>query len=311
MRILYGKNHTLGGNLGDELNNYLWPKLFKNVFNDRDDSTPFMGIGSILSADSTYNRSWISSNSKIIFGTGVRPYHKRLIIDDTYDIYFLRGPLSAMYLGVNNNYVITDAAYCLQFIEEFNDITRIKKTDEIGIIPHFQSMRYINWDMVANQLGYKLISPICCVEDIPVRIADIAKCKYVLCEAMHGAILADIVRVPWTRFVFGTFRNESQAVSEFKWMDWLFSMDIKYPDYLYLPLTTRLNNGISKISNGNLIINTVFRKQITNSTIDKIACWAPQLTLSSDSILDKRNAQLFNKIVDFNNKYANSLRTLP
>lgn len=310
MKLFYGRNQQIGGNLGDELNLYLWPKLFKRIFQNKDSSISFLGIGSVLSADPTYNVSWINSQKKIVFGTGVRPYSKVLNLDDTYDVYFLRGPLSTMYLGIDNKFAITDAAYCIQFIDEWNEIKNVTKSGDIGIIPHFQSMKYVDWEYIAKELGYKLISPICECDNILEKLKEIASCKYVMCEAMHGAILADILRVPWARFVFGTYRNESSSISDFKWMDWMFSIKVRNVEYLHLPLTNKINNGIKKISNGRIALNSIFKYSITSSTIKRLSMWSPNYSLSKEDHLRNLNDQLEEKIYLFKGNYANSLRPI-
>lgn len=310
MNLFYGRNQKIGGNLGDELNLYLWPKLFKRIFQNKDSSISFLGIGSVLSADPTYNVSWINSQKKIVFGTGVRPYSKALNLDNTYDVYFFRGPLSTMYLGIDNKFAITDAAYCIQFIDEWSEIKNVTKSGDIGIIPHFQSMKYVDWEYIAKELGYKLISPICECDNILEKLKEIASCKYVICEAMHGAILADILRVPWARFVFGTYRNESSSVSDFKWMDWLFSVKIKNTGYLHLPLTNKINNGISKITNKHIVLNTIFKQSITDSIMHKFSNYVHNYSLSEENHLEKLNALLEEKIYLFREKYENSLRLI-
>ena len=47
--------------------------------------------------------------------------------------------------------------------------------------------------------------------------------RLVLSEAMHGAILADIARVPWQGFAFGGQFNQD------KWLDWaeMFGLDLR------------------------------------------------------------------------------------
>jgi succinoglycan biosynthesis protein ExoV len=56
----------------------------------------------------------------------------------------------------------------------------------------------------------------------------------VLTEAMHGAIVADTLRVPFVPLV------SSREISSFKWMDWTLSMDLPYRP-IRLPASTLLD----------------------------------------------------------------------
>jgi hypothetical protein len=49
-------------------------------------------------------------------------------------------------------------------------------------------------------------------------------CEHVICEAMHGAILADALRIPWTRVTIEVPFYESDNSNEFKWNDWMLSI---------------------------------------------------------------------------------------
>ena len=61
---------------------------------------------------------------------------------------------------------------------------------------------------------------------IDYTLKEILASKYIITEAMHGAIIADIYRIPWSRFVLSTLFTEGAMVSEYKWMDWLYSVGI-------------------------------------------------------------------------------------
>ena len=48
------------GNVGDDLNDWLWPKIFGEKFQSAKEDTAFFGIGSILIKGSEYmERSWL------------------------------------------------------------------------------------------------------------------------------------------------------------------------------------------------------------------------------------------------------------
>ena len=213
MNILYYKSRE--GNFGDDLNPWLWSKLFEKQLQNQDDNY-FLGIGSILHSGNMDLKN-IINQKKIVFGTGIRPSHthEKFYIDKTWDIKFLRGPLSSSRLG-NKHEFISDAAYAIRQLESFPDLKNIDKKYEISLMPYFHSMKYFNWEKIASKLGYNLISPYS-EKGVEHTLREIAASKYLICEAMHGAILADIMRVPWHRFVLTTPYTEGERVSDFKY----------------------------------------------------------------------------------------------
>jgi succinoglycan biosynthesis protein ExoV len=62
-------------------------------------------------------------------------------------------------------------------------------------------------------------------------IEKIRSARLVLAEAMHAAIVADSLRVPWIAV------SSSPKVSSFKWLDWTQSMELPYLP-LRLPAST-------------------------------------------------------------------------
>ncbi|MEO7045997.1 MAG: hypothetical protein ABI091_11870, partial [Ferruginibacter sp.] len=98
MRYLYFKSEK--GNFGDDLNPWLWRQFFGE--NNENDLNVLLGIGSILFNDFSLIKSLKPEHNKIVFGAGIRPNFKHFKIDETWDIKFLRGPLSSS--STNNKY---------------------------------------------------------------------------------------------------------------------------------------------------------------------------------------------------------------
>jgi succinoglycan biosynthesis protein ExoV len=172
----------------------------------------------------------IGDQKKVVFGSGIRPYYDQFKIDHKWDIKFLRGPLSAGALKNKFEY-IADSAYALSLVK--SDLPPVAKKYKVSVIPYFRSLSYFNWEKICNELGYHYISPLA-EKGIEHTINEIAASEKIICEAMHGAIIADIMRVPWHRFVLSTPETEGERVGEFKWMDWLYSIDLKYTDASYI-----------------------------------------------------------------------------
>src|SRR5436190_19716735 len=97
MRLRYFESK----NFGDALNPHLFNRLLPNFFDD-DPSTDFFGIGSILGFNMFKN-----ANRKIIFSSGFA-YGTKPTIDDTFDIFCVRGPLTAKALSLSEKLAIAD-----------------------------------------------------------------------------------------------------------------------------------------------------------------------------------------------------------
>lgn len=235
------------GNFGDDLNPWLWPKLFGDA-SSRPDAF-FLGIGSLLHSHSALLRE-AAGKRKIVFGTGVRPSasFSSFQVDDSWDIRFLRGPLSAISLG-NRHECIADGAYAIRLTEDFRRLSSIDKKHETSLMPYFHSLDYVDWEAICRELGWHYISP-CSERGVEHTLGEIAASRRLVSEAMHGAILADALRVPWHRFVFSTPYTEGAMVSDFKWKDWLFSIEIYDYETTFVPFhrNSRVQEWVKKLS---------------------------------------------------------------
>lgn len=206
MKLYYFKDPK--GNFGDDLNEWLWGKLITDFF-DEDESALFVGIGTLI------NDRLPKEPVKHIFGSGVG-YGNLPEIDDRFSIHALRGYLSAQALGQPNGIVITDAAILVRTV--LSDYIPEKKY-KFGFMPTGEALRNYNWEEICDELGYCFISPHSSVEDV---INKILSCDVLISEAMHGAIVADAIRVPWIPVdCYG-------GVLKFKWDDWLSTTNIPY-----------------------------------------------------------------------------------
>ena len=206
MKLYYFKDPN--GNFGDDLNPWLWDKLLPNFF-DNDDKEIFVGIGTLI------NHRLPAEPIKHIFGSGFG-YGTPPVIDDQYRVHAVRGYLTAERLGISKSLVITDAAILLRTIYK---PAQKPEGRRIGFIPHCQSSRYFDWARVCEDLQLEYISAEWDVERV---LSAISSCEAVVCEAMHGAIAADTLRVPWIPVVCYDY------ISRFKWEDWLSTLGISY-----------------------------------------------------------------------------------
>jgi exopolysaccharide glucosyl ketal-pyruvate-transferase len=196
-------------NFGDELNAWLWPKLLPAFF-DADERELFLGIGSILFDD------YPSRAQKIVFGSGYGGYTPPPRIDDTWTFYFVRGPRTAQALGLDGSLALGDAAMLLRLIPDELPLPSSLPSG-VAYMPHWDSAASGTWEQLAVRAGMRYIDPRWPVERV---IAAIGACELLVSEAMHGAIVADALRIPWIPFL-------PHPIHRFKWYDFAESLGLE------------------------------------------------------------------------------------
>jgi succinoglycan biosynthesis protein ExoV len=211
MRLFYFQGFDGVTNFGDELNVYLWPRLVPAGF-DRDDGTQFVGIGTLL------NDRLPPASRTVVFGAGVG-YYGPPRRDNSWEVYCVRGPLSARALGLPADAAITDPAALITRVDQPPIEGRSRSAH--AFMPHWQS-EPDEWERVCAAAGIDFIDPRWPTHQV---LAAIRSTDLLMTEAMHGAIVADALRVPWV-----AVRTRS-AIKSFKWEDWCESMVIEYGPY--------------------------------------------------------------------------------
>ncbi len=215
MKLFY--YHDSGGNFGDDLNAWLWPRLVPELLDD-DEGTLFVAIGSIL------DRRIPQGPRKVIFGTGVG-YGLLPVLNEEWRIYCVRGPLTARALGLPPSLAITDPAVLVRTVRA----GRTTKAQRISFIPHFRTparVQEVGLDLqrVCAALGIDYIDPRGDVEEVLSSIEGSGK---VVAEAMHGAIVADALRIPWVAV------QCFDQILNLKWWDWCRSLGMIYNPLRY------------------------------------------------------------------------------
>lgn len=275
-----------GGNFGDDLNEFLWERIFENSldkFGEKD--SYFIGIGTRL------RRKNIPHNKKIVvFGAGYGYETVPPVVNEYWDILCVRGPLTAEKLGVGQDKVITDPAIltALQY-PNFN------KEYDVSFIPHHLTIHEDNWEDVCRNLNVNFINP----TNHPDRvIEEIIKSKLVVTESLHGAIIADSFRIPWIPFY------TRSHFSKFKWDDWAASMKLNL-EYQYLrPLFDK--NVRNRTNKFKYIIRKIYgltlAKKIAKLELEKCMKIAPYL--SSDEVFNTRLNEMKNCVLKFKEEYG-------
>lgn len=281
MKLTYFKAGR--GNFGDDLNPYIFRRLFPSALSDDNDGINFYGIGTLID-------SRIDQNGKaVLMGTGIRDLS---LTYDTHnwDIFFLRGPVSSNALGFKGTKFITDAAYLLLFVEDEIRTASREKAYPVSVMPHYRLMDVVNWQLLASLLGFHVIDPRMNVAEV---IREVCRTERLIASAMHGAIIADICRVPWRSMRVNLSPFEAPLVSAIKWKDWQLSMGLEDD-----PI--RIDNF--KFGCGTKT-KALFPAEIT-AKLRKAIASPSGFRLSSDKVFARKLDLLSDEIDRFNEKYC-------
>jgi succinoglycan biosynthesis protein ExoV len=204
-------------NFGDELNELIFNHYLPGFF-DNNEKILFMGIGTLLGMI----KPGPKTEKILVFSSGLgagdeRTYGEMPELNEKYLIVCVRGPLTAKLLGLSEESAITDGALLLRGL----DLPAVPKKYKWSYMPHHISEKlFPEWKKLVHEAGGHYISP---GEGNPLNIIEqIRQSDLLISEAMHGAIVADIYRVPWIPV------KSYQHVNDFKWSDWLSSLHMNY-----------------------------------------------------------------------------------
>lgn len=202
MRFYLYRASSFERNFGDELNTYLWPRLIHPDASHLLPDAMFYGIGTVLGS-----RQPVASHH-IIFGAGTG-YQGLPPKQGIQKIYFVRGPLSGEQLGAC--YITDPANLMALFVKRADPIYRV------SFMPRYDG---ITDDLRegCHKLGIHLIDPRWPLQKV---LADLAATEMLLSEALHGAVVADALRIPWLS-IYG------ERGHEFKWHDWTRSLGMHW-----------------------------------------------------------------------------------
>ncbi|MDF2437019.1 MAG: succinoglycan biosynthesis ketolase [Bacteroidota bacterium] len=279
-----------GKNFGDALNPLIFHHFLGKDFFDEDSSVQFIGIGSILGLKT-------QKGKKIVFSSGYaagdnKTYGAPPVINDDYEIICVRGPKTAQVLKLPQDKAIADGAVLIPKVY----MPGVNKRFKCSMILHHKSLEFYNgWKELCDQCGIHLIDA---RGDVKEVIEEILASELVLCEAMHGAIVADAYRVKWAAV------NFYPHINHFKWQDWCESLKMNYaPDncFHYLHdhdfLTEVVHNKTKMpvlFSKLVALMALNFRKRSVVKFLERMK--KAQGQLSDETILHSRQSQLINKL---------------
>jgi succinoglycan biosynthesis protein ExoV len=214
----FAEDHA--SNFGDDLNRWMWTRLL-GIPLDVDDGTLLLGIGTVIS------KSMVPPAEKyIVLSSGVG--YDALPVDfggPKWEILAVRGPLTAAILNLPPEKAVVDGAALLRLLPECEPLP---ESDRAGIVfmPHYDNLPDGNWREVCAIAGFEFLDPLADSEQTVQRIR---RAKLVIADAMHAAIVADALRVPWIPVALSPQSNT------FKWLDWTLSLDLPYLPTLIPP----------------------------------------------------------------------------
>jgi succinoglycan biosynthesis protein ExoV len=282
-------------NFGDELNTWLWPQLLPDFFDD-DPRTLFIGIGSILGTH------YDPDAKKVVFGTGYAPtYHPTPDVHGSdWDVFFVRGPRTARALGLPEHLGIGDAAMLLRAL----NVQFRREPRYIGFMPHWESVPRGNWRAVCALAGIQFIDPTDSVEKV---IADILACTALITEAMHGAIVADTLRVPWIPVL------PIEHAHQDKWLDWAEAMNLSLrrprlipstPTEMHIATSYRPRLGPLSRHFASSALSRVAKPLLTYAAAQRLTNIAKEYpSLSADSLLETAVQKMQDKLSQLKHKY--------
>ncbi len=206
MKLTYFRNTP--PNFGDELNAVIWRQLLPDGFLDDDEGELFLGIGSIL-----WNHL-PRAPLKHVMGSGFGGYTAPPDVHDgSWNVAWVRGPVTAERLNLDPRLAICDSAILLRATALPPPVTATGTV----FMPHFESAARGDWQRACALAGIGYLDP---RDDAEALLARIRGARLMITEAMHGAIVADALRVPWIGIV--PFFPQHRA----KWEDWALSLDL-------------------------------------------------------------------------------------
>lgn len=212
----------MGPNFGDCLNDFLWPHLVRW----EGEEINFFGIGTLLCAH--FEKLANPAQPTHVFGSGAgigKPLSAGAVRN--WHFHWVRGPRTATSLGLPTSRVISDPALLIgDFFE------RPSSSDSAVMILHHSTHRRLGdlWRIAASDAGFELVDPSSPVETV---LSKLSGANLVVTEAMHGAIVADALGIPWVPVVAA-----EPLRYQFKWLDYAEAMEIRYDPYVLPAITT-------------------------------------------------------------------------
>ncbi|WP_019627635.1 polysaccharide pyruvyl transferase family protein [Thioalkalivibrio sp. AKL10] len=263
-------------NFGDALNDYLWPRFIQAPLETQPGSDEvFVGIGTLL------NERLPPKGILHIFGSGAGYGRVQPDAINRWRVHFVRGPLTAKTLGLDPELAISDPGILVHDTHDLNS----PKDIECAFMPH-HGLYSEHMKDLCEQAGVHFIHPEAPCESV---LDQIARSRRLVCSAMHGAIAAEALRVPWLPVT----TNREMLLS--KWDDWAASIDTSIR-FRSLPVIWS-KTAPSIVGKAAARLKAVtFRQQLARLSRSQ------DFRLGSDSVLNNRLSRIREHIEIFNSQ---------
>jgi succinoglycan biosynthesis protein ExoV len=164
---------------------------------------------------------------------------------------------------------LTDSAILIKAVK----LPEEKKIYQFGFIPHHTSISNFAWDKLCSRLSFNFINPEWSVDRV---LSELGRCETVMCEAMHGAIVCDALRIPWIPLKCYSY------ISDFKWQDWLLTVDLEYRP-IPIPSLYDIENRLTQSERQ----KNQLKRVLANLGLAKKSWRTPHPRNSSQRLIDK------------------------
>ena len=195
-------------NFGDELSKFLLSRKVPHLLVEQR-PVLLLGIGTLLNT-----KVPSEPTTKVVFSSGCG-YGSKPVIDDCWHFYCVRGPLTAKALGLSLKTAVTDGGV---LIREYFEREQDHRQDLIGFVPHWSHMTERLGGLLRDE-GVLPIDPMRSPQEV---IRDISSVDVLITESLHGAVVADSLRIPWVPVTL------SSSILDFKWIDWCTTVGLDY-----------------------------------------------------------------------------------
>lgn len=234
------------GNFGDNLNLYLWDRLLPGLQTIRP-SEAILGVGTLQGTRIPSHVTAVHVLGSGSHGEAPGPW----LQGSPLKIHFVRGPKTASLWGCPDK-AITDGAILLTKVGALQE-KKPPVRARIGFIPHHKSDRLADYRAACELAGLHHISPR--TADPEWFINEVRSCTHIITEALHGAVISDIYRIPWVA------TQSASYINDFKWRDWSESLGLRHEPHstsfvctrgigLPLRIENMLKRGFSAIGIG-------------------------------------------------------------
>lgn len=233
MQIFYYQRRDRTANFGDQLNIKLWQALMPDLVADPSckldtkEDTVLVGLGTLLNHRLPQRLG--SVKDVVIFSTGAGYEQPLQTLPPHWRFYCVRGPLTAQQVGLAADLAITDGGILLRRVTWPLYPAPDFLCNPVAFMPHVHHATFAaeQWQLACDMAGLRYVDPRWPVEQV---ISAIRSSQLLLAEAMHGAITADALGVPWIPL------TTSPRILGFKWRDWCASIRAPYRPVVLPPL---------------------------------------------------------------------------